>query len=64
MLNVVGSRGSKAQGLDHTVMAIIVDLISSVNGLTCYPLGEEGERPRFAARPPEKSGEYPVGEEG
>lgn len=41
-LNVAGSRESKASGIQQTVMARMVDVISEVNGRLFYPLADEG----------------------
>jgi hypothetical protein len=40
VLNVAGSRESKAPGIQEQVMAIIIDVISAVNGKLFYPLTE------------------------
>jgi hypothetical protein len=42
VLNVAGSRGSKAPGLDRVVMVLMVDVISKVNGTLFYPINDEG----------------------
>ena len=43
MLNVAGSRESKAPGIQHAVMVRMIDVISEVNGKLFYPLRDEGE---------------------
>lgn len=43
VLNVAGSRESKAPGIQEAVMIGMVDVISAVNGKLFYPLKEEGE---------------------
>jgi hypothetical protein len=42
VLNVAGSRASKAPGIQQRVMIYMVDVISKVNGTLFYPLSEEG----------------------
>ena len=42
VLNVAGSRESKNLGIQHAVMARMIDVISRVNGLAFYPLLDEG----------------------
>jgi hypothetical protein len=42
VLNVAGSRGSKAPGIHLDVKAIMIDVINQVNGTCFYPLSEEG----------------------
>ena len=42
ILNVAGSRGSKAPGIQQSVMVRMVDVISKVNGKLFYPIQEEG----------------------
>jgi len=42
ILNVAGSRGSKAPGIQQSVMVRMVDVISRVNGKLFYPIQEEG----------------------
>ena len=41
VLNVAGSRASKATGIEKVVMVRMVDVISKVNGKIYYPLQEE-----------------------
>jgi hypothetical protein len=41
-LNVAGTRGSKAPGIQQVVMARMIDVISEVNGKLFYPLADEG----------------------
>lgn len=41
VLNVAGSRGSKAPTLQIDVMNRMVDVISKVNGKLFYPIGSE-----------------------
>ncbi len=42
VLNVAGSRATKAPGIDRQVMIYMVDVISKVNGTLFYPIPEEG----------------------
>jgi hypothetical protein len=42
VLNVAGSRGSKAAGIDHAVMVLMIDVISAINGKLFYPLQDVG----------------------
>ena len=42
VLNVAGSRASKALGIQQSVMVQMVDVISKVNGKLFYPIQEEG----------------------
>ena len=42
VLNIAGSRASKAPGLDRQVMICMVDVISKVNGTLFYPINDEG----------------------
>lgn len=42
VLNVAGSRESKAPGIGQAVMVRMVDVISAVNGKLFYPIREEG----------------------
>ncbi len=41
VLNVAGSRASKAPGIQQSVMVRMVDVISKVNGKLFYPIQEE-----------------------
>ena len=41
ILNVAGTRESKAKGIQHAVMVRMVDVISQVNGRMFYPLAEK-----------------------
>lgn len=45
VLNVAGSRASKAPRIEDRVMVWMVDVISEVNGKMLYPLMEEGDNP-------------------
>ncbi len=42
VLNVAGTRGTKAPSIQQAVMARMVDVISVANGRMLYPLGENG----------------------
>ncbi len=45
VLNVAGSRASKAPGIEDRVYVWMVDVISEINGKMFYPLIEEDETP-------------------
>ncbi len=42
VLNVAGTRGSKAPGIQQGVTARMIDVISLINDKMFYPFGDEG----------------------
>lgn len=61
VLNVAGSRGSKAPGIEQTVMARMIDVITKANGTLFYPI-QEGLIMPTMKRKAGQPGEYPVGD--